>query len=127
MSLPVVIVLALLLIAAVLVVKRVLTPAEDQHSASPAPMPRPSLQQSGFSHPDQQKLLSWLVGEASRLTGTPLERDGLAMQRLSEAAAKALDELEANGEAEVNLPYLTADSGGPKHFVTRFTRDDWRS
>ncbi|MBX9601574.1 MAG: Hsp70 family protein [Bryobacteraceae bacterium] len=125
MSLPVVIALALLMVAAVVVLKRILTPPEDQpHTAPPAAAPRPAFPQSGIPGRNEQDLLSWLILEASRQTSSHLEQDPLAMQRLLEAAAKAQAELDAAGTAEVNLPFLTADSSGPKHFVIRVTRHD---
>ena len=48
--------------------------------------------------------------------------DALALQRLKEAAEKAKIELSSNQQSEINLPYITADSSGPKHFVHKLTR-----
>lgn len=127
MSLPVVIAIALLLVVAALVAKKVLTPgAEEPQSPTPT-APSPRFQQADdFPNHERQQLFAWLVTEASRQTGSDLEQDVLAIHRLGEAAAKALEELEANGHSEVNLPFLTADSKGPKHFSTHLTRDNWR-
>ena len=51
-----------------------------------------------------------------------LKSDPLALQRLKEAAEKAKIELSSSEQTEVNLPYITADSSGPKHFVHKITR-----
>lgn len=127
MSLPVVIAIALVLVVAALVAKKVLTPEAEEPRSPPSGVPSRGLSQAGdFASHEQQQLFAWLVTEASRHTGSHLEQDVLAMQRLREAAAKALEELEAKGRTEVNLPFLTADSKGPKHFSTKLTRDNWR-
>ena len=51
-----------------------------------------------------------------------MKSDALALQRLKEAAEKAKIELSSSEQTEVNLPYITADSSGPKHFVHKITR-----
>ena len=55
-------------------------------------------------------------------SGLDLNSDPLALQRLKEAAEKAKIELSSADQTEVNLPYITADSSGPKHFVHKVTR-----
>ena len=55
-------------------------------------------------------------------SGFDLKSDPLALQRLKEAAEKAKIELSSSDQTEVNLPYITADSSGPKHFVHKITR-----
>src|SRR5690606_2096297 len=55
-------------------------------------------------------------------SGIDLGGDPLAMQRLKEAAEKAKIELSSAEQTEVNLPYITADSTGPKHLVVKVTR-----
>ena len=55
-------------------------------------------------------------------SGFDLKSDPLALQRLKEAAEKAKIELSSSEQTEVNLPYITADSSGPKHFVHKITR-----
>ena len=55
-------------------------------------------------------------------SGFDLKSDPLALQRLKEAAEKAKIELSSSEQTEVNLPYITADSTGPKHFVHKITR-----
>lgn len=46
------------------------------------------------------------------------------MIRLREAVTKSLDDIRAKGEAEINLPFLTADSSGPKHLVAKLRRQN---
>ena len=67
-------------------------------------------------------LVQWLLERAREQTGTALDGDPLARQRITEAATKAMEELRTDGSAEISLPYLTADASGPKHFGIRFTR-----
>merc|ERR1712078_191406 len=55
-------------------------------------------------------------------SGFDLKSDPLALQRLKEAAEKAKIELSSSEQTEVNLPYITADASGPKHFVQKITR-----
>ncbi len=55
-------------------------------------------------------------------TGIDLSQDKMAMQRLREAAEKAKHELSSSTETEINLPFLTADASGPKHFSARLSR-----
>jgi len=57
-------------------------------------------------------------------TGLDVSGDAMAMIRLREAVAKALDDVRAKGETEINLPFLTADSSGPKHLVAKLKRQD---
>lgn len=68
-------------------------------------------------------LVNWLLDRASEQTGTKVADDPLARQRIVEAAAKATEELRTHGSATVNLPFLTADASGPKHFSVAFKRN----
>ena len=67
-------------------------------------------------------LIEYLVKEFKKESGVDLHNDPLALQRLKEGAEKAKIELSSNQQTEVNLPYITADSSGPKHFVHKLTR-----
>ncbi|MDP2703948.1 MAG: molecular chaperone DnaK [bacterium] len=69
-----------------------------------------------------QKILSHLLEEYKKTEGADLGHDALALQRLKEAAEKAKIELSSSLETEINLPYITSDASGPKHFVMKFTR-----
>jgi len=60
--------------------------------------------------------------EFKKDSGFDLKSDPLALQRLKEAAEKAKIELSSSEQTEVNLPYITADASGPKHFVQKITR-----
>ncbi|MGB0406407.1 MAG: molecular chaperone DnaK, partial [Pseudomonadales bacterium] len=67
-------------------------------------------------------LIDYLAEEFQNTNGIDLRSDPLAKQRLKEAAEKAKIELSSSQQTEVNLPYITADSTGPKHLVTKITR-----
>ena len=67
-------------------------------------------------------LIDYLSSEFKQDSGIDLHGDPLAMQRLKEAAEKAKIELSSSQQTEVNLPYITADSTGPKHLVVKLTR-----
>ena len=67
-------------------------------------------------------LVDWLVAEFKKAQGIDLSADPMALQRLYEAAEKAKIELSTTQETQINLPFITADSSGPKHLDTRLTR-----
>src|SRR5947207_1929103 len=67
-------------------------------------------------------VVDWLVAEFKRSQGIDLSSDPMALQRLFEAAEKAKIELSTTQETQINLPFITADSSGPKHLDTRLTR-----
>lgn len=68
------------------------------------------------------RLIDYLADEFKKESGMDLHSDPLALQRLKEAAEKAKIELSSSQQTEVNLPYITADSSGPKHLVQKLTR-----
>jgi molecular chaperone DnaK len=69
-----------------------------------------------------QVVQDWLVKEFKKESGIDLTKDKMALQRLKEAAEKAKMELSSTLETEVNLPFITADSSGPKHLLIKLTR-----
>lgn len=70
-----------------------------------------------------QVIIQWLVDEFKKDEPTiDLRKDPMALQRLKEAAEKAKIELSASMETEINLPYITAVDGVPKHLVKKLTR-----
>jgi molecular chaperone DnaK len=69
-----------------------------------------------------QRLLDYFVDEFKKTNGIDLRNDRQALQRLKEAAEKAKIELSSTMQAEINLPYITADASGPKHLVMTLTR-----
>jgi molecular chaperone DnaK len=73
------------------------------------------------------RIIDYLVCEFKNQEGMDLARDKMAMQRVKEAAEKAKIELSSAVETEVNLPYITADSSGPKHMVVKITRSHFES
>ncbi len=69
-----------------------------------------------------QKIMDYLLDEFKKNEGIDLSKDQLALQRLKEAAEKAKIELSSVLESEINLPFISADSAGPKHFYYKLTR-----
>ena len=67
-------------------------------------------------------IVDWLVSEFKKSQGIDLSADPMALQRLYEASEKAKIELSTTQETQINLPFITADSSGPKHLDTRLTR-----
>ncbi|MDP6475278.1 MAG: molecular chaperone DnaK [Alphaproteobacteria bacterium] len=68
------------------------------------------------------RLLAYLADEFKKENGIDLRDDKLALQRLKEAAEKAKIELSSAVQTEINLPFITADSSGPKHLTMKVTR-----
>ncbi|MBI3185853.1 MAG: molecular chaperone DnaK [Myxococcales bacterium] len=69
-----------------------------------------------------QRIMDWLITEFRKDTGLDLSKDKMVLQRLKEAAEKAKIELSSAMESEINLPFLTADAGGPKHLNVKLSR-----
>jgi molecular chaperone DnaK len=69
-----------------------------------------------------QRVIDWLVEEFKRDQGIDLSKDPMALQRLKEAAEKAKMELSSVPQADINLPFITADASGPKHLNMKLTR-----
>jgi len=68
------------------------------------------------------RILDYLIDEFKKESGINLKNDPLALQRLKEAAEKAKKELSSTTVSDINLPYITADSSGPKHLNIKLTR-----
>ncbi|HET6466603.1 MAG TPA: molecular chaperone DnaK [Nitrospiria bacterium] len=68
------------------------------------------------------RIMDWMIEEFLKDQGIDLRKDKMALQRLKEAAEKAKIELSSSQETEINLPFITADAGGPKHLVVKLTR-----
>jgi len=68
------------------------------------------------------RILDYLIDDFKKDSGMDLRKDPLALQRLKEAAEKAKKELSSTLETDINLPYITADSSGPKHLNIKLTR-----
>ena len=69
-----------------------------------------------------ERIISYLVDEFKKSNGIDLRQDKMAMQRLKEAAEKAKIELSGMQQTQINLPFITADSNGPKHLDVTLTR-----
>jgi molecular chaperone DnaK len=69
-----------------------------------------------------EKIINWLAEEFKADENMDLRQDPMALQRLKEAAEKAKIELSSSAQTEINLPYVTATSSGPKHLVRTLSR-----
>ncbi len=69
-----------------------------------------------------ERIVNWVADEFLKEQGVDLRKDRQALQRLREAAEKAKIELSSVMETEINLPYITADSSGPKHLQMKLAR-----
>jgi len=69
-----------------------------------------------------KRIIEYLVAEYKKEQGIDISSDPLALQRLKEAAERAKHELSTAVETEINLPYITSDAAGPKHFLKKLTR-----
>jgi len=69
-----------------------------------------------------QRLINWIIEEFKKDQGIDLSKDSLALQRIKESAEKAKIELSTAMETEINQPFITTDSNGPKHLVMKMSR-----
>ena len=69
-----------------------------------------------------EKIINWLAEEFMAEENLDLRKDSMALQRLKEAAEKAKIELSSSAQTEINLPYVTATSSGPKHLVRSLSK-----
>jgi molecular chaperone DnaK len=74
-----------------------------------------------------KKIMDWLLSDFERATGIDLRHDRMALQRLKEAAEKAKCELSTAMEATITLPFISADSSGPKHINRTLSRSRFES
>ena len=74
-----------------------------------------------------EMIIDWVVDAFKSETGVDASKDPMAYQRIREGAEKAKVELSSSSETELNLPYLSADSTGPKHFVKKLSRAQFES
>lgn len=69
-----------------------------------------------------QKIIQWILAEFKKESGIDISKDTLALQRLDESAEKAKHELSTTTETEINLPFITSDSSGPRHLLLKMSR-----
>ena len=69
-----------------------------------------------------QKIMAWIAGEFKKESGIDVLNDPLARQRLDEAAEKAKIELSTAVDTEINVPFITSDSSGPRHLLLKMSR-----
>ena len=72
-----------------------------------------------------QRVIDWLADKFNSDNGIDLRKDPMALQRLKEAAEKAKKELSSAQQAQINLPFITADASGPKHLDYTLTRAEF--
>ncbi len=69
-----------------------------------------------------QKIIHWILDEFKKSEGIDLSKDPLALQRIKESAEKAKIELSTAQDTEINQPFITSDTSGPKHLVMKLSR-----
>ena len=69
-----------------------------------------------------QRVIDWIANEFKKSDGIDLRKDSMALQRLKEAAEAAKKELSTSKQTDINLPFITADSSGPKHLNLSLSR-----
>lgn len=74
-----------------------------------------------------EKVMNWIIEEFKNDEGVDISKDPMAMQRIKEAAEKAKIELSSTNSTEINLPYITAVDGMPKHLVKTLTKAKFES
>jgi molecular chaperone DnaK len=74
-----------------------------------------------------ERIMNWMADEFFSDTGIDLRKDRLALQRLKEVAERAKCELSSATETNINLPFIAADSTGPKHFNKTMTRTEFEN
>src|SRR3990172_1240857 len=76
----------------------------------------------GLDKEKNEQIIEYLVAEYKKQEGIDIAKDPLALQRLKEGVERAKHELSTSTETEVNLPYISSDASGPKHFLMKLTR-----
>ncbi|HEV2829412.1 MAG TPA: molecular chaperone DnaK [Pyrinomonadaceae bacterium] len=74
-----------------------------------------------------ERIMNWMADEFLSDTGIDLRKDRLALQRLKEVAERAKCELSSSTETNINLPFIAADTTGPKHFNKTMTRTEFEN
>ena len=74
-----------------------------------------------------QRIINWVIEQFKKENGIDLSQDPLALQRLKESAEKAKIELSSAMETEINLPFITSDSAGPKHLLYKLSRSNFEN
>ena len=72
-----------------------------------------------------KRIIDWIVSEFKKSDGIDISKDPMAMQRIREAAEKAKVELSGTQSTNINIPYITADSSGPKHLSLNLPRSEF--
>jgi hypothetical protein len=97
-------------------------PHRIHHAASPRATADTGVAASGSGQSELEALRDYLLAKARVSLGIDLAGDALAKQRVTEAAVQAIELLRHREATEINLPFLTADASGPKHFQIELHR-----
>jgi len=100
-------------------------PVDAKARFNTAPKPEKSAARQSLPASDERQLqavVDWLLTQAFEQTGVRVADEPLAYQRITEAAQKAMRDLQTQEVTSISLPFLTADANGPKHFEARLTR-----
>lgn len=90
---------------------------------NPATAPPRTAQLASLRDIDASPLARWICDQGCAQTGIDLRGDAMALTRILEAAQQAQADIDSHGEAKISLPYIAADSKGPRHLELRITRD----
>ena len=97
-----------------------------RNEAEPTPLSRlasPTDPATAALDRETRAVVGWLLSQAFEQTGVHIADDKLAYDRILSAAKKAVQELKTEEAATISLPFLTADTSGPKHLECRLTRE----
>lgn len=119
---------------AIVVLPTLLRKKSDENSMAPpltgipvnTPAPR-AVKMTTLDEIQSQWFARGLCEQAQTQLGLDLTHDPMALSRIGEAAKKAQAEIDADGHAEISLPYIAADASGPKHFQLKVTREQLAS
>jgi hypothetical protein len=125
MSLPVILILALIVILVAYALGTYLRQKGElpglPKSLRPPKLPR--LKSQSPEEHETQVVINWLLSQAFEQTGVRVADDRIAYERIVEAAHKAVQSLKTQKAVTISLPFLTADASGPKHFEIQLTRE----
>ncbi|MCB0354641.1 MAG: Hsp70 family protein [Bdellovibrionales bacterium] len=85
-------------------------------------LPPNAVNNFGDSPDRTSRLVDWICDQALAQTSIQLKNDSLALTRIQEASKKCLETLQSSESTEIDLPFISADASGPKHFKATVTR-----
>ena len=113
---------AVLLVGAAIAFLRQTSQKKEELNRVQRPLP-PSVKNTSSSSPDRSsRLIDWICDQALAQTSIQMKNDPLALTRIEEASVKCLQALQTSESTEIDLPFISADASGPKHFRATVTR-----